>query len=83
MSYWSPPRDTKPTFDEAVKHFGENGDARELRKAHVFGPSWSNHWVKIDITIPKELREDEQVICTSFPPISKSCTKRSPLTLDL
>jgi hypothetical protein len=33
---------------------------------HMFGPSWTNHWVKAIITIPEGLRNvDQPLICTS------------------
>ncbi|KAH6691636.1 glycosyl hydrolase family 38 domain-containing protein [Plectosphaerella plurivora] len=44
----------RPSFDQAMKG--------EFVKAHVgqsFGPSWSTHWFKVDITVPKELLDKE------------------------
>lgn len=62
MTYWSAPGDSKPPFKDAVKNLEKGG--KELKKGHVFIPSWSNHWVKVDITLPKELKGvDEDIIC--------------------
>ena len=65
MTYWSAPGDSKPGFEEAVRRLGggEGGDVKKLKKGENFGPSWSNHWVKIEMTIPIEIRNAEQVIC--------------------
>lgn len=79
MIYWSCPGDSKVGYDEAIVQLervdasireGEEGEKREgegiLRMGHKFGPSWTNHWIKANITIPEELREvDQQVICKS------------------
>jgi hypothetical protein len=33
---------------------------------HMFGPSWTNHWVKAVVTIPEGLRNvDQPLICAS------------------
>jgi len=61
LSYWSAPGDSKPGFDEAVKQLKENG--KTLTKGHLFGLSWTNHWVKAEITLPEGIRGAEQVIC--------------------
>lgn len=63
LTYWSAPGDSKPGFEEGVKQL-ENGQAQELKHGHIFGPSWTNHWVKAEITIPQELRGIKQpIIC--------------------
>ncbi len=65
MIYWSAPGASKPGFEEAVVKLKDEGKA--LKKGFGFGTSWTNHWVKVDITLPKELRgTKEQVICERF-----------------
>jgi alpha-mannosidase len=63
MTAWSANGMDKPTFQEAMS--GLKGDgAKVIKKGHVFGPTWSNHWVKVDITIPEEFKKgDQQVLC--------------------
>ena len=61
LTYWSAPGDTKPGFDEAVKQLEAGG--QPLQKGFKFGLSWTNHWVKALINLPKEMRTAEQVIC--------------------
>jgi alpha-mannosidase len=62
MSYWSAPGDTKPGFDEAVKALERDG--KPLRKGHVFGLSWTNHWVKAELNVPEQWRNtSQQLIC--------------------
>ncbi|CAG8973705.1 hypothetical protein HYALB_00006976 [Hymenoscyphus albidus] len=50
LSVWDAPDLSRPTFDDATKH--------KFKPAAVgdwFGPSWSTHWFKVQITVPKEL----------------------------
>lgn len=55
-SVYSPPNLSRPTFAEATsKHF---------KPAHLgdsFGPSWSTHWFKIQLTIPKNMLHGEHL----------------------
>jgi alpha-mannosidase len=54
LSVWHAPNLSRPTFKEATKH--------EFEKTSVgqsFGPSWSTHWFKIQLTVPSELRKKE------------------------
>jgi hypothetical protein len=55
--------------NESSGEGGGGGKEGILKMGHLFGPSWTNHWVKAIITIPEELRNvNQQVICTSpFP----------------
>ena len=56
----------KPGFEEAIVHLRD--DTKELKKGHIFGPAWSNHWVKVELSLPMEMRDtDEPVIC-ELPP---------------
>lgn len=62
MSLWSAPGDSKPSFEEAVGKLSTDG--QEVKVGHRFGSSWSNHWVRVDMKIPTELRNvDQDVIC--------------------
>jgi len=54
LSVWHAPDLTRPTFKEATKHKFE-----ETRVGESFGPSWSTHWFKIQLTVPSELRKKE------------------------
>ena len=57
LEVWSAPDLSKPTFEEAKKATG-------YKPAHVgdsFGPSWSNHWFKVTLRIPKEWEKYERV----------------------
>jgi alpha-mannosidase len=60
---WSASGMDKPTFEEALE--GLKGDkARTIKRGYVFGPSWTNHWLQIHITIPEEFQQANQpVIC--------------------
>ena len=42
--------------DEAVRAHYE-----PLKKGDRFGPSWTNHWVKCSIKVPKEWKEKERI----------------------
>ena len=62
MTYWDAAGMDKPGFDEAIEMLAKKG--KELKKGHIFGPSWSNHWVKVDITLPNAMKKgDHDVIC--------------------
>jgi alpha-mannosidase len=46
----------RPTFKHAI--------AQEFRPTHVgesFGPSWSTHWFRVQLTVPSELRKKEHL----------------------
>lgn len=46
----------RPTFKHVI--------AQEFRPTHVgdaFGPSWSTHWFKVQLTVPPELRKKEHL----------------------
>ena len=58
---------TKPTFEEASKAL-EGDDVKEISVGHLFGPSWSNHWVKAELSIPESYaKSGQEVICGSCP----------------
>lgn len=46
---WTPKAGTKPTFDEAKRQTYVKAD-----KSIKFGPSWTNHWLKLKLTVPKD-----------------------------
>ncbi|MBW0485150.1 hypothetical protein O181_024865 [Austropuccinia psidii MF-1] len=56
MEVWSAPNLSKPTFSEAFKQ-----RYTKLTKGFKFGPSWSNHWVRAKLNIPKDWQNKERV----------------------
>jgi len=56
ISVWDAPDLTRPTFEEAVK-----GKFRETSVGETFGPAWSTHWFKVELTVPEELRKKEHL----------------------
>lgn len=51
---YSPPDLTRPAFKEATSH--------KFEKTQVganFGPSWSTHWIKVELKVPHELQKKE------------------------
>lgn len=56
---WSAPGRTKPTFAEAVRALARDG--KTATKGQQFGPSWTNHWFRVDLKIPKSWTEYERV----------------------
>ncbi|KAK3695377.1 glycoside hydrolase family 38 protein [Podospora appendiculata] len=49
---WDAPNLTRPTFKEAVSH-----DFKETSVGEWFGPSWSTHWFKVVLKVPKDLQD--------------------------
>jgi alpha-mannosidase len=56
LSVYSPPDLSRPTFDEATSH-----EFKPTRVGNAFGPSWSTHWFKIHLTVPRDLLEKERL----------------------
>lgn len=56
LSTWAAPGQDRPTFKEAVSHEFED---TEVGKS--FGPSWSTHWFKVQLTVPEDLRDKERL----------------------
>ncbi|KAJ4488346.1 glycosyl hydrolases family 38 N-terminal domain-containing protein [Lentinula aciculospora] len=56
LEVWSAPGLTKPTFEEALKQ-----KFKPARKGDSFGPSWTNHWWKVSVTIPDYWEQYERV----------------------
>ncbi|KAJ1035181.1 hypothetical protein NDA18_000777 [Ustilago nuda] len=53
---WTPKAGTKPTFDEAKRQ-----TYTKAKKGIKFGPSWTNHWLKLKLNVPKEWVKKEWV----------------------
>lgn len=52
LSCYSPPSPSRPSFEEATLH--------DFHKTYVwtyFGPSWSTHWIKIELRVPPHLQK--------------------------
>lgn len=65
MQVWSAPGMSKPTFEQAIVHL--QSDYRPYRVGDWLGKSWTNHWVKAELTIPDEfLQSDEEIICKLY-----------------
>ena len=56
LSVYSPPHHARPSFDEATSH--------KFEKTHVgaaFGPSWSTHWIKVQLRVPSNLQKKQHL----------------------
>jgi alpha-mannosidase len=51
---WAAPDLTRPTFKDATSHKFEKASVGDS-----FGPSWSTHWIKVQLTVPSELQKKE------------------------
>jgi len=52
LSVWHAPDQTRPTF--------KNATSQEFKKTNVgewFGPSWTTHWFKVVLKVPKDLQD--------------------------
>ncbi|PCG91440.1 Glycoside hydrolase/deacetylase, beta/alpha-barrel [Penicillium occitanis (nom. inval.)] len=56
LSVYSPPDLSRPTFEEATSH-----EFKPTRTGNAFGPSWSTHWFKIHLTVPRDLLDKERL----------------------
>ena len=54
LSVYNVPDLARPTFKDATSH-----DFKPTKVGESFGPSWSTHWFKVALTIPKELLKKE------------------------
>ncbi|KAJ1779652.1 Glycoside hydrolase, 38 vacuolar alpha mannosidase [Coemansia sp. RSA 2523] len=50
LEMWSAPGQDRPTFEHAVKQ-----EFAPIQVGHMFGPSWSTHWVRMKVQIPAEM----------------------------
>ncbi|EAU38407.1 hypothetical protein ATEG_01650 [Aspergillus terreus NIH2624] len=56
LSVYSVPNLDRPTFKDATSH--------EFKPTHIgasFGPSWSTHWFRIQLTVPEDMRHKERL----------------------
>ena len=53
---WSAPGQTRPTFEEAVSH-----KFSPTETGKWFGPSWTTHWFRVVLTVPKDLQNKEHL----------------------
>jgi alpha-mannosidase len=56
LSVYSPPDLSRPLFKEATSH-----TFTPTRIGASFGPAWSTHWFKVQLTVPKDMREKERL----------------------
>ncbi|KAL8243759.1 hypothetical protein R6Q59_010017 [Mikania micrantha] len=56
LSVYSPPDLSRPSFEDATSH-----EFRPTRRGESFGPSWSTHWFKIQLTVPKNMVKGEHL----------------------
>ncbi|KAI0742249.1 glycoside hydrolase family 38 protein [Daedaleopsis nitida] len=56
LEVWSAPGLTKPSFEEAMEQ-----KFKPAKKGDSFGPSWTNHWWKVSLTIPTYWEQYERV----------------------
>nr|XP_019011845.1 uncharacterized protein I206_03951 [Kwoniella pini CBS 10737]OCF50626.1 hypothetical protein I206_03951 [Kwoniella pini CBS 10737] len=51
MTLWSAPGLEKPTFEEATAQL-KSGVGKTYKKGDWLGPSWTNHWLAVELIIP-------------------------------
>ena len=56
LSVYSPPDNTRPSFEEATSHRFE-----KTRVGAAFGPSWSTHWIKVQLKVPSSLQKKQHL----------------------
>ncbi|PGH05440.1 alpha-mannosidase [Blastomyces parvus] len=56
LSVYSVPDLARPSFKDATSH-----EFRPTRRGESFGPSWSTHWFKIQLTVPEDMRKKERL----------------------
>ncbi|KAF1999318.1 glycoside hydrolase family 38 protein [Amniculicola lignicola CBS 123094] len=56
LSVYSPPNLSRPTFKDATSH-----TFRHTKVGEAFGPSWSTHWFKVQLTIPKDVASHDHL----------------------
>lgn len=56
LSVYSPPDLARPTFKDATSH-----TFKPTHRGESFGPSWSTHWFKIQLTVPKNMLDGEHL----------------------
>ncbi|KAI8247291.1 Alpha-mannosidase [Colletotrichum sp. SAR 10_77] len=58
LSVWDSPGTSRPSFSEAT---AQTNEFRKTQIGESFGPSWSTHWFRVEITIPEEMRQMEHL----------------------
>lgn len=58
LEVYSVPNLERPRFKQAMKQ----AVWKHTSKGQSFGPSWSTHWFRVDVRIPKEWKDAEQVL---------------------
>lgn len=53
---WHAPGQERPTFEDAVSHEFEPTETGKW-----FGPSWTTHWFRVILTVPKDLCKKEHI----------------------
>jgi len=56
LSVYSPPDLTRPTFEDATSH-----KFKPTKTGESFGPSWSTHWFKVQLTLPKDIKDKKHL----------------------
>lgn len=56
LSVYDVPNLERPTFQDATSH-----SFRPAKVGEAFGPSWSTHWFKVQITVPCDLLKKEHL----------------------
>ncbi|KAL5116289.1 Glycoside hydrolase, 38 vacuolar alpha mannosidase [Pleosporales sp. CAS-2024a] len=56
LSVYSPPNLSRPLFKEATSH-----EFKPTKVGESFGPSWSTHWFKVQLTVPKDMVKKERL----------------------
>ncbi|KAJ9125450.1 hypothetical protein QFC22_000411 [Naganishia vaughanmartiniae] len=73
MCVWSAPGESKPKFQEATQAFapgkaGTDEGSKEYKKGDRLGPSWTNHWVHVELTIPRSFQSANEPVIFEFDP---------------
>ncbi|KAH0420231.1 glycosyl hydrolase family 38 domain-containing protein [Colletotrichum camelliae] len=58
LSVWDSPGTSRPSFSEAT---AQTNEFRKTQIGESFGPSWSTHWFRVEITIPEGMRQMEHL----------------------
>ncbi|KAF1939242.1 hypothetical protein EJ02DRAFT_382116 [Clathrospora elynae] len=56
LAVYSPPKLARPLFKDATLHA-----FHPTKVGESFGPSWSTHWFKVQLTVPKDMLEKEHL----------------------
>ncbi|PGH28532.1 alpha-mannosidase [[Emmonsia] crescens] len=56
LSVYSVPDLARPSFKDATSN-----EFKPTKRGESFGPSWSTHWFKIQLTVPEDMRKKERL----------------------